>query len=232
MTTHPEALPHGPIEEVFSNVFMVTGRYKMQPGVTITRNMTIARRGEELVLFNSVRLSPEGEAQLAKLGKVKHVVRLGAFHGADDPYYAERHEVPVWGPPKTRHSSAIKETRELRADNSPIDGATVFTFDKGKRGEAAVVLEQDGGVLLACDSYQNWTTTEGCSLLAKVAMKTMGFGPAVIGGPWMKAMGPAVRDDFERMTKLSYRHLVPAHGTPLRDGAAEGLRTAMEKRFG
>jgi hypothetical protein len=216
---------------VFPNVFFVTGGFNPLPGLTITRNMMVVRQGEELVVVNSVRLGPEGEAQLAKLGTVKHVVRLGAFHGIDDPYYADRYNVPVWGPPKLSHASSIKTTRTLSATDGPIDDATIFTFDEGKVAEAAIVLDKDDGVLLTCDSFQNWTTFDGCSFMGKLAMKAMGFGPTLIGPQWVKAMGPAIRNDLERLTKLHYRHLLSAHGTPLRDTAIEGLRGAMAKRF-
>lgn len=232
MAELPPSFPHGPIEQVFPDVYSVTGGYRFGPGISITRNMTILRRGEELVLVNSVRLSAEGEAQLDALGKVAHVVRLGAFHGYDDAYYASRYGVPLWGPPATKHAAGIKETRELRPDASPVEGASVFLFEHGKQREAAMILPQDGGVLLTCDSYQNWTTFEGCSLLGGLMMRVMGFGPMHIGGPWVKAMGKEVKQDLEKLATLPYRHLVPAHGTPLRDTAPEGLRTAIAKRFG
>jgi len=232
MTQFPRALPHGPIEEVFPDVFFVTGGYRAGAGVTITRNMTIVRRGGALVLVNSVRLTDEGERELAKLGEVKHVIRLGSFHGVDDPYYASRFEVPIWGPPKMKHSRSITDARELRPDSHPLDGDTIFSFDKGNVAEAALVLKAHGGVLVTCDSYQNWTSFDGCSFAGKWVLRAMGFGPLHIGGPWTKAMGPAVRDDFNRLLAIEFRHLLPAHGTPLRDTAVDGLHTAIKKRFG
>mgnify|MGYP001615266114 CR=1 FL=1 len=62
MPTFPPALPHGAIEEVFPDVFLVTGGFRFAPLLSITRNMTIVRQGAELVLVNSVSLSDEGEA--------------------------------------------------------------------------------------------------------------------------------------------------------------------------
>ena len=69
MSTFPKALPHGPIREVFPGIFFVTGGFGFGPGLRITRNMTILRQGGDLVVVNSVRLSPEGEAEL---GEVLH----------------------------------------------------------------------------------------------------------------------------------------------------------------
>jgi hypothetical protein len=82
-----------------------------------------------------------------------------------------------------------------------------------------------------CDSYQNWTTLANCSWLARRVMPIMGFGPTVIGKPWVKAMGPAVRADFDRLATRPFTHLIPAHGTVLKDHAVAGLHTAIAKRF-
>jgi hypothetical protein len=194
--------------------------------------MTIVREGSDLTLVNSVRLSPEGEAELEALGNVKHLVRIGAFHGADDPYYLHRYGTELWAPPKMRHAPGIATSHELVPGHAPLARAGVFVFEKGKRPEAALLLGQDGGILITTDSYQNWTTFEGCSLIAKLMTRAMGFGPAVIGGPWTKAMGRGVREDFERLRTQPFRHLIPGHGTVLRDAAKERLDHAILRRFG
>lgn len=227
----PPRAPHGPITEVFPDVFMVTGGFGFGPGLSITRNMTIVRQGEELTLLNSVRLSPEREKELDALGKVTHLVRVGAFHGIDDPYYVDRYEPTYWAAPGAKLKSGPAATRELVPGASPIAESTVFAFERGKKPEVAVLLERDGGILVTCDSYQHWTTFAGCSLLGGVMLRAMGFGPTLVGAPWVKAMGPDVRADFERLRALEFRHLVPAHGTVLRDEAKAGLATAIAKGF-
>src|ERR1700722_8894119 len=61
----PPALPHGELDEVLPGLFLVTGTARL-PGplpVRFSRNMTVVREGERLVLLNSVRLD---EAGLAK----------------------------------------------------------------------------------------------------------------------------------------------------------------------
>lgn len=232
MNDFPAAQAHGPITEVFPDVFMVTGSFRFAPGLGITRNMVIVRQGEELVLVNSVRLSPEGEARLAELGKVRHVLKIGAFHGLDDPYTKSRFGANLWAPPGSRYKSGLAVDHELRPGESPLSGATVFPFSGGKRPEVAILLERDGGVLLTCDSYQNWTTFDGCTALGKLMMRAMGFGPTLIGGPWVKAMGPGVRADLDRLLELPFLHLLSGHGTPLRNDAKPGLVNAIRRRFG
>jgi hypothetical protein len=232
MSSFPPALPHGPLTEVFPDVFVVTGGFRFAPAISITRNMTIVRQGGELVLINSVRLSPEGEAELDKLGKVAHLFRIGAFHGADDPYYVDRYKPTLWAPPGTRHGGGLTTRKELVAAVAPLPGMRVFSFDQAKVPEVGVLLERDGGILVNCDAYQNWTSFEGCSLLGGLVGRFMGFGPAVIGGPWVKSQGPGVRGDFERLVELPFQHLLSGHGMPLRDTAKEGLRRAIAKSFG
>ena len=231
MTDFPPARPHGPITEVFPDVFFVTGRFQMGPGMGITRNMTVVRRGGELALVNAIRLTPEAEAELEKLGKVTHLVRIGGYHGSDDPYLVDRFRPTLWGPPRLRHAEGLPAGEELRPGSTPVSGSTPFVFEKAKRPEAALLIEQDGGVLITCDSYQNWTTFAGCSLLAKVVMPLMGFRRAIIGGPWAKSHGPEIRKDFERLVELPFRHLLPGHGTVLRDEAKPQLGIAMSDRF-
>ncbi len=242
MLPYPPLQPHGAITEVFTDVFRVTGSLRFMPLVSITRNMTVVRQGKELVILNSVRMTPEGEAELEKLGKVTHVVRVAAFHGLDDPYYVERFGATLWGPPGTKHGvvdakhgGAVRDplpARDLGPDACPVDGARVFLFEHVREPEAAIVLDREGGVLVPGDSYQNWTTFEGCSLLGGLMMRALGFGPTLIGSPWMKRVAkPEVRGDFERLLDVPFTHLLPAHGTPLRDRAKEGLRTAVAHRF-
>ena len=70
MTYHfPPALPHGKLEQLFDDLFFVTGTMKMKsPPLTFSRNMTILREGNSLTLINSVRLDEDGLAQLDALG--------------------------------------------------------------------------------------------------------------------------------------------------------------------
>ncbi len=232
MTDFPAAMPHGPLVEVFPDVFMVTGGFRFAPGVTISRNMTVLRHRGELTFINSVRLSDAGEAEIEKLGRPKHLLRIGAFHGADDPWFMKRFGTTLWAPPGMRHSGDLKTGEELREGNVPVADMGVFTFAAGRRPEVALRLDIEGGVLVTCDAYQNWTHFDDCSLLGRLMMRAMGFGPTLIGGPWAKQMGPGVRADFTRLTELPFRHLIPGHGTVLREEAKPGLTTAIQNRFG
>lgn len=225
------AYPHGRFDEVFPNLFFLRGSMRVGPGVSITRNMVVVRQGDELTLVNSVRLSDEGEAALEKLGTVRHLVRLGFAHGADDAYYVHRYKPTFWAPKRQRHAAGISPDYELRDRQTPIERSSAFSFDNAKLAEAVLLLDREGGVLVACDSYQNWTTLDGCSALGKLTLRVMRFGPTMIGGPWARIMGPSVKKDFDALAERDFRHLLPAHGEPLMGGAKDGLKTAIRHRF-
>jgi hypothetical protein len=231
MTTYRRAEPHGPLEEVAADLFVVRGSYRAAPLLSIGRTMTVLRQGAELIVFNSVRLSDAGEAELAELGSVAHVVRLGWFHGSDDPYYAERFGAELWAPP------GIGAPGRPLVDGAPgpLAQGEMFVFDVPAGGEAIARLPAVDAVV-TCDSVQNWETTRGCSLLGRLLTKTLGFYvPAKIGPLWAKRVtngAPATLGaEFARLLARKFALLLPGHGEPLRD-AHEVVRQGVERDLG
>lgn len=234
-TNYAALMPHGPIEPLFDDVWTVVGTVDMGPLLRITRTMCVLGDGDALTLVNAVRLSPEGEAALAKLGVVKHVVRLG-LHGMDDAWYVDHHGAELWALPGVQHARGKQTSQELSRDHLPMDDLQLFRFEQTVDPEAALLLTRHGGLLMTCDSVQNWTTTAGCSLAAKAVTRAMGFmKPAQIGPPWRKRMTPpggSLRSDFERLAALDFKHLVGGHGTPLVDEANVKLHETIDRVFG
>lgn len=240
--THAPAHPHGPITQVFPDVWTVTGSFPIAPGVTIPRTMTIVRKAAseqaspgpgKLALFNSVRLTPAGEAELEQLGTVTDVVRLGGFHGTDDPWFKARFGATLWAPAGMRKPYVEYRTLgEVPDHPSPLSDGAPFIFRGGSEVDAAMLIARHGGILVTCDAYQNWTQFDNCSFLARPVVKLLGFGPAVIGGPWARRMGPGIYADFERLVELPFLHLFPGHGEPLLEKARSELPGAMKRRFG
>lgn len=224
------AAPHGPLTEVRDNVFVVKGAMGLGP-FTMTRNMTVVRRGGELTVLNSVRLGDDGEKELSKLGTVKTVVRLGWFHGIDDPYYESRFQ-PRFIVGKRVVPVNVKNSEEL-VDGKVEDFGTTFLFKGGRYDEGCVLVDD---VLVTCDSVQNQVDTEGFNLGGKLMARVFGLhGGVVVGPPWLKRMGGAakVRADFARLTSLPFAHLVSGHGAPLVDGTAKAqVAQAIAKSAG
>ena len=233
--TFPEPLPHEPIRQVFDDVFFVTGRFRMAPLVNITRNMVIIRDGDALTLINAVRLTAQGERQLEELGKPRHLMKIGAFHDLDDPYYLDRYNLTFWAPPKAKHRTRLEVDEDLvKGCELPFGGGRLFTFENARYPEVAVLLDREGGILITCDSVQNIVSTRGMSVMGKLASRLMRLmGPARVGGPWRKAMqkpdGPPLRDDFDRLLQKPFRHLLSGHGPPLHDTAHTDLETHVSQ---
>ncbi|MCA9600258.1 MAG: hypothetical protein KC776_43440 [Myxococcales bacterium] len=208
----------------------------MGPGVRIPRLMVIVRSGSDLTLISSLRLSSQGEAELERLGTVKHVVKIGYAHGMDDAYNLQRFGAQYWALPGGARAKDPKPEQELTPDHLPFDDAELFVFEQTLQKEAALLVKRAGGILITCDAVQNWPSTEGCSLMAKPITHLMGFTarPAQIGPPWRKGMTPpggSLRADFERLAALDFKHLIGGHGAPLRDTAKADLQKTVEATF-
>ncbi|MEM9074622.1 MAG: hypothetical protein AAGE52_39370 [Myxococcota bacterium] len=232
MSAFPEATGHGSFEEIFPNVFAVWSHFTMAPTIRITRNMIVVREGEDLTLINGVRLSARGEEELAGLGKVKHLVRIGAFHGIDEPYLLDRYKPTYWKQDGQR--GRIEADQTLAGGNCPID-ASVIELQNTRKPEAALLLPIEGGLMVTCDAIQNIVDTQHCSAVAKVVTRTLGFvQPAGIAKTWRKAMtkDAPLQDDFRRLYDQDFRHLITGHGAANRDSAKADLRGSIKRVFG
>ena len=56
------------------------------------------------------------------------------------------------------------------------------------------------------------------------------IGPANIPSTWIGACDPRV-DDFQRLLALPFRHLISAHGEPLRDEAHARVAASVAAVF-
>ncbi|MCA9671414.1 MAG: hypothetical protein KC503_37715 [Myxococcales bacterium] len=226
--------PHGQLEEVFDGVFFVTGTstpvFQGQQ-FQFSRNMTVVRDGERLVLINTLRLDDAGLAKLDSLGKVDAIVKLGSFHGYDDPFYVDRYGPKLWAPAGMKHDNGLETDVEMTADNLPLSDAELFLFDV-ELPEAILRVDRSGGVLVSCDSLQNWLEPD--AFFDEASKKMMGdfgfFKEANIGPGWRRSANPK-RTCFDRLLGMSFSHLLSAHGTPLRDAAREKIKGSVEAAF-
>ena len=135
----PAATPHDEIEEVFENIFLVRGSIVLPNGLPVSRNMTIVREDGVLTLINTVRLNDEGLKTLDTLGTVKHVVRIGAFHGKDDPFYVDRYKAELWSPVGIEHNLGFKTTQVLKPNGPmPFANSSYFHFETSNAPERAM----------------------------------------------------------------------------------------------
>jgi hypothetical protein len=233
----PPALPHGQLQEIFPDVFFVTGAM-----ITVlngahwqfSRNMTVVREDDVLTLINSVRLDDAGLAQLEALGRVINVIKIGSLHGRDDAFYKARYGATVWSPPGMRHDHGLDADRELKPGGAmPFGACSVFEFQTTKLPECILHIDRAGGILVACDALQNWLAPdEFFSDDSRRMMTEMGFfQPANLGPVWMQVNEPHKRD-FARLREWSFHHALCGHGAPLRDSAKEAFAARFEQAFG
>jgi hypothetical protein len=233
----PQALPHGPLEEIFPDVFFVTGAMKtvlMSAPWQFSRNMTVVRDGAALTLINSIRLDDAGLAELDMLGRVANVIKIGSLHGRDDAFYLERYGAKFWAPPGMVHEHGLVADRELNPGGEmPFGGCSVFAFRTSKLPECILRIDRAGGILVACDSLQNWLEPDNFfSDESRQMMTEMGFfQPANLGPLWMRMNEPQGQD-FARLCELSFRHALCGHGAPLRDTAKEAYAARIQRTFG
>jgi hypothetical protein len=230
-------MPHGDLEEVLPEVFLVTGTSRptfLGLSWQYSRNMVVVRAGRSLTLINTVRLDDAGLTRLDALGRVTAVVRLGAFHGMDDAFYLSRSpDARYFGlagaPPEGARAPDVflEEGAE-----GPLPGMRIFRFATSAVPEALLWMPAHGGVLISCDALQNWAEVDRF-FDAESAERMRAFGfiePANIGPGWRQAAQPRV-EDFERLLTLPFRHLLPAHGTPLLDDAPKRIAATVRRVF-
>jgi hypothetical protein len=227
----------GTLEHVFEDIWWAWGTVRFAPGIIFPRNMTIVREGDGLVVIHPVLMPPAVQAQIEALGPIRHIVRLGAFHGMDDPTYVKRYSPTVWAPAGADLRDGVTVHHELR-EGAPVPFAdgTLLAFQRSRTPETVIRLARHGGLLLTCDSVQNWETSAGCSFLGGLMARVMGFrGRACIGPGWRKMSEPkdgrGFADDFERLLALEFRHVLSGHGQPMKDSAKQDLTGRVRRLY-
>jgi hypothetical protein len=237
MDQFPPALPHGGLEQIFPDIFFVTGAMKtvlMNSPFQFSRNMTVVRDGNALTLINSIRLDDAGLGQLDALGRVTNVVKIGSLHGRDDAFYKAHYGATFWAAPGMVHEHDLVADRELTPGGAiPFAGCSIFDFRTTKMPECILHVDRVGGILVAADSLMNLLAPdEYFSDQSRRIMQEMGFfEPANFGPVWLQMNEPKARD-FLRLQELSFRHALCGHGPPLRDTAKEAYTARFQRVFG
>lgn len=227
----------GTLEQVFEDVWWAWGTVRMGPGIEFPRNMAIIRERGELVVIHPVMMPADEQAKIEALGPIRHIVRLGAFHGMDDAPYVAKYKPTTWSPPGVDLHAGVTRDRELTVGGpTPIAGATLHAFEASRTPETVLFVPRHGGILFSCDSIQNWDGAEGVSLLARPMMALMGFrGRACLGPGWRKQCEPkdgvGFGPTYQRLLGLDFKHAISAHGKPVQDTARDDLRRSVAKHY-
>ncbi|MCG9691791.1 hypothetical protein L1D55_08510 [Vibrio sp. Isolate22] len=229
---YPSVTAHDDICQVYPDVFLLRGSIKLGPAARINRNMVIIRESNELTLINPVRMDDARLSQLDDLGCVKHIVRLGDFHGLDDRFYLNRYQCEFWAQANQKTYTLPIPTKLLAQDSElPFSGAELFEFKLTTHSEAAIIIKKHK-LLITTDSIQYHDDWHYFSLPAKLVFRLLGFKKGVnIGPPWLKQVTPkggSIKEDFDRLLQLDFDALISAHGVWLRAGAKRLLRDEVK----
>lgn len=228
--------PHGEVEEIGNDIYMVRGSINMKPLVRITRNMAFVRQGNELSLINPIRVDERVLKQITSLGNIKRVIRTGALHGIDDPYYVDSFSAEMWSQAGGSVYTKPKIDVVMGADTAlPFDNAQIIEYNHTKEPECALHIADGNGILLTCDAIQNYGDYSYNNLLAKLMMPLIGFSKTTLVGPiWLKLMtsdGGSLESDLRQLLGLKFDRLLSAHGTYLSQGAYLAVEKAIDKAF-
>ena len=228
--------PHGEVEEIGANVFMVRGSIKLNPLVRITRNMVFVRSAGEISLVNPIRVSDTVLEQIKKIGSIEHLIRTGALHGIDDPFYMERFKPTMWSQPGSSVYTEPPIDVELTATTElPFPNAKLIIYENTLEPECGLHIADDDGLLITCDAIQHYGDYSYNNLLAKAILPFIGFPKTTIVGPiWLKLMTPeggTLEADLKQLLDLPFNRLIAAHGTFLQQGAREAVEKAIAKAF-
>jgi hypothetical protein len=232
--TFPKALAHEPITRIAEGVFIVRGSFQMGM-MRIGRTMTIVQSEEGLVVLNAVRLDDNTEAELLKLGPVRHLAKLSDSHGVDEPYYVDRFKPEIWVAERSK-DARVKGTRRLGPD-SPIPGAVIIGYPgTGGWCEHGLWIPNGGGTLITTDALQNHVDSVGASWFGKFLTSMMGFKGGVIVAPmwqkYQKVQGSQVTAAFAEVTPLQFENLITGHGPAICGGADQIARAAVQQAAG
>lgn len=235
MTEYAAVTAQDSIVEIFPDVYLLRGSIRIASMMQMNRNMLIVKQGQDLILINAVRLNDQGLKQLEQLGSVKHVIRLGDFHGLDDQFYLDQYQPEFWS--QVGHATYPNLIPQHVIDKntvSPIKDSQFFIYASAKYPEAALLL-QDHQLLITTDSVQYWDDWKYMSFLSKIILYVMGFRLGLfIGGPWIKKVSTqknSLKVDFEQLLKLDFIHLIAAHGNVLKNTAKTELNKVVSSTF-
>jgi hypothetical protein len=244
----PDAMPHGTIEEAFPNVYVVKGTAKPPTTpvtVCISRNMTIVKQTngneDELALINTIRLNETDLAELDKLGKVKHIIRIGGYHGMDDAFYVDRYkDTTLWSVEKNYFAGFDSSSEPyMQADNLltedsklPIKDATLHIIQSSTPKEGLILLKnraaEGANIMVSGDCLQNLQPKgdKYFNFAGGWMMWFMGFlKPHNIGPGWY-AGAKAKKQDVLALLDLDFEHVIPGHGEICVGGATKKYETA------
>jgi hypothetical protein len=214
-----QVLPHGPIQQLSDNLWIVEGRLKMPFGET-TRHMTIVRlAGGRLAIFSAIALDDLCMRELEALGEPTYLIVPSGIHRIDAKPWKDRYpDLEVIAPA----GSLVRVGQVVPIDATAIDlqdpRVRILTVPGTDRRELAMVVETPTGkTLVVNDLIFNLPKVPG---LAGLGLRVLGFGP---GHPHMPRLvmrklvkeRDAVRAVLREWADAGFERIIVSHGAPI-----------------
>lgn len=218
--------PHGPLEKLEDNLWVVEGTVPVPGG--IKRRMSILRRADgTLVFYHAMPLGEAEMAQIAAWGKPDTLVVAHDQHAIDAEPFAERLGLRIYGP-QTNLGKLRARGLQMAGGLADMPQDPGFTFEEmagTSTGEAVCVVRHgDRASVLFADCCQN-SPKEGMWLIFRL----LGFsgGPKVVPAFRMlfRKDAAAMGAHFERIAATpGLSRIVPFHGTVVETDVSAVLR--------
>jgi hypothetical protein len=222
--------PHGPIEKLEENLWVVEGTVPTPGG--IKRRMSIVRRNDgSLVFYHAIPLEERALAEILAWGHPAALVLGHHQHAIDAAPFSQRLNLKIYGPERSLahlHRRGLDVAGPLSA-LAPDPSVRFEDAEGTKTGDAIGIVTSEGRVsLLFADCCQN-SPAAGMFFL----FRWLGFagGPKVVPVFRFAFMSDAtlLRVHLARLAATpNLARLVPFHGTVVDVDAAAALKRASE----
>jgi hypothetical protein len=214
-----KVLPHGDIEKLAENLYIVEGKLPMPFGET-SRHMTIAKLGSGgLAIFSAIALDEPRMAKLESLGPPAFLIVPSGIHRIDIKPWKERYpRLQVIAP----ENACVRVSEVVDVDSTELDlgdPSVQLQYVPGtKRRELYMIVDTPSGkTLVVNDLIFNMPAIDG---LRGLPYKLLGFG---FGHPSMPklvkrklvANDNEVKDQLREWANEGFERVIVAHGTPI-----------------
>lgn len=223
---------HGALEQLADNLWWVTGAI---PGMTLTRNMVVARRTDgTLVIHNAIALREPEQQQLEALGAPAQLLVPNGWHRLDAAAYKKRYpQLRVYAPSGSRAKVAQMVAVDGTYEEFPHDAAVRVEMLHGMKDfeGAMLVTSGDGTTVVLTDAV--FHMDKKSDFWGNLFTRALGSAP----GPRISRLirliaikdKRAFRADLERYAAMpDLQRVIVAHEKCARGPAArETLQTAL-----
>ena len=227
---YPDVVPHGALEKVTDDIYVVRGGHTMMRIMVIDLTMTVIKQGSDVIIVNAMRVSPEMEEEIQKLGKIKHVVQICGSHGAYDQYYIDTFGATFWDLPGRDEGKTPKGDKILSdGGDFPVTGAKVIKIQDVSIPEFVVWLPNGGGTLVTADFIQNGRPKEFENYIGSWFSYLVGFNNGRCSCPPLFRLGfntgkCMYANNVPKIMALDFKNIAPGHGPAQIGDAKEDLK--------